>query len=68
MSKNKRVIAKRHLLFERTGTYLLGMQVSTGFAKLNIGVAFATLFRNSSYTGISPKKVTKTLTQTFLIV
>ena len=44
------------------------MQVSTGFAKLNIGVAFATLFRNSSYTGVSPKKVTKTLTETVLIV
>ena len=45
-------------------TYLLGMQweccwkckVSTGFARLNIGVAFATIFRNSSLSGVSPKK------------
>ena len=34
-------------------------KVSTGFAKLNFEVAFATLFRNSSDSGMSPKKVTR---------
>ena len=46
-------------------TYWEG-KVSTGFARLNIGVAFSTIFRNSSFSGMSPKKVT--ITQSVLIV
>ena len=42
-------------------------KVSTEFARLSIGVAFpATIFRNSSFSGMSPKKVT--ITQPVLIV
>ena len=55
-------------------TYLLGMQweccwecqLSAEFARLKIGVAFATIFRSSSFSGVSPKKVT--ITQTVMIV
>ena len=42
-------------------------KVSPEFARLSIGVAFpTTIFRNSSFSGMSPKKVS--ITQSVLIV